>query len=979
MIWTKRTFNFILTLVMMLTMTQTAWAECDYFVYYTYGSKNYYLEQGDQVVNVSTVLQRLQLYGVCTDVQTFDNSCVAVTAIDNDWTLQVKKVFETKVINCTVDGQAYEIRVTSLPTTISVVLKSTLFFDKSGGTGEYKITSGKDEYTDRVLIRVNSMYELPECPYTAPEGYTFAGWELNGKIYQENELYFFTGKTTAKALWKDANEVIINRAPEHNISIASGLEHGSIGVQVTAREGEIVPVTMLPADGYMAQSVSINGSPITLPSSTTTAIRPDGNYTFTMPSGDVTISADFVKSLAGGTESVPVSLNDPDVYFLTGGWYVVDNNITFTHYIILAGDVHLVLADGFTMNLGTKSQMLTSEKKPILGRLSKDFDYGLTIHGGTEGTGALNAYYNYSNITGNCINVKDFTFEGGKMHIETKGIEYAVFVGNDVTINGGDITLIRNNYRGGITSQSGDVRVTGGTINGYITTKGDIYMSDGTIRGIYTENENAYITGGKITEGANARRKLSLNFTGENDLFYVDQRWTYPYIFIIEPGVVMTDGTTNYSGILSNDDVAALTGKTLRYQPGTYYTVHYNTNANTNDGDVIRYEVPDQSILGTGKLSRGTYLSQKGHKFSGWNTAADGSGTPYADMAMVTLTADLELYAQWDKYDNTVTWKNGDTTLETDEAVAYGTMPSYDGDVPTKASDEEYNYVFTGWYPTPGIVTTNVTYSAMFTPMPKAQSLADNADNNTTINTLATDGGTWNVTLAGRTLYKDGKWNTLCLPFALSTAEIEANDKLSGCTLMTMAVAQKNGFDTENGTLYLWFKPATEIEAGVPYLVKWEKAADYEGNEASYDIVDPMFENVNVSSTTAQTVESTTAGLEMVQMVGTFSPFSMTADDKSILFLGDANTLYHSGTDRQIHSCRVYFSVPYIKEHAGAQARAFALNFDGEEATGISLTPNPLAKGEVSDYWYAIDGRKLSRKPTQRGIYINKDKKILVK
>ena len=94
----KLSFHLILTLAAMLMMAQTAWAECDYYVYYTYGSKNYYLEQGDQVVNVSTVLQQLQLYGVCTDVQTFDNSCVAVTAIDNDWTLQVKKVFETKVI-----------------------------------------------------------------------------------------------------------------------------------------------------------------------------------------------------------------------------------------------------------------------------------------------------------------------------------------------------------------------------------------------------------------------------------------------------------------------------------------------------------------------------------------------------------------------------------------------------------------------------------------------------------------------------------------------------------------------------------------------------------------------------------------------------------------------------------------------------------------------------------------------------------------
>ena len=33
--------------------------------------------------------------------------------------------------------------------------------------------------------------------------------------------------------------------------------------------------------------------------------------------------------------------------------------------------------------------------------------------------------------------------------------------------------------------------------------------------------------------------------------------------------------------------------------------------------------------------------------FTGWNTKADGTGTPYADKAEVTLTANLDLYAQW--------------------------------------------------------------------------------------------------------------------------------------------------------------------------------------------------------------------------------------------------------------------------------------------------------------------------------------------
>ena len=296
--------------------------------------------------------------------------------------------------------------------------------------------------------------------------------------------------------------------------------------------------------------------------------------------------------------------------------------------------------------------------------------------------------------------------------------------------------------------------------------------------------------------------------------------------------------------------------------------------------------------------------------------------------------------------------------------------------------DDYKDYTLLGWYngidnraaggegANPGAAAQSGTYEVI----PAVITLADNADNSTTINTayrfLA------NVTLSGRTLYKDGKWNTLCLPFSLSAAQIAAHADFAGATLMTLDVTQKNGFNTEDGTLYLGFKTATEIEAGVPYLVKWTSGDD---------ISNPVFQGVTISNSTAQAVESVTAGLETVQMVGTYSPVSVTADDKSILFLGDANTLYYSTIDRQIRSCRAYFSVPYIKNNAGAKARAFALSFDEEEATGISLTPGPgltpgpSPKGEGSDCWYTIDGRKLSGKPIQRGMYINKGKKILVK
>ena len=57
----------------------------------------------------------------------------------------------------------------------------------------------------------------------------------------------------------------------------------------------------------------------------------------------------------------------------------------------------------------------------------------------------------------------------------------------------------------------------------------------------------------------------------------------------------------------------------------------------------------------------------------------------------------------------------------------------------------------------------------------------------------------------------------------------------------------------------------------------------------------------------------------------------------------------------------------------------------------ISLTPNPGLtpnpsprgegnfKGEGSDYWYTLDGCKLSGKPTQKGIYVNNGSKVVIK
>ena len=52
-----------------------------------------------------------------------------------------------------------------------------------------------------------------------------------------------------------------------------------------------------------------------------------------------------------------------------------------------------------------------------------------------------------------------------------------------------------------------------------------------------------------------------------------------------------------------------------------------------------------------------------GYTFTGWNTQANGSGTPYADKAMYAFDADITLYAQWSALPNHIVTFNANGGL----------------------------------------------------------------------------------------------------------------------------------------------------------------------------------------------------------------------------------------------------------------------------------------------------------------------------
>ena len=95
--------------------------------------------------------------------------------------------------------------------------------------------------------------------------------------------------------------------------------------------------------------------------------------------------------------------------------------------------------------------------------------------------------------------------------------------------------------------------------------------------------------------------------------------------------------------------------------------------------------------------------------------------------------------------------------------------------------------------------------------------LYDDINNTVTLEKYAAKDKTTNAQLVNRTFYKDNIWTTLCLPFDLDNLN---GTPLEGATIMKMNTANRNGFDSTAGMLYLSFKTVTAIEAGKPYIVK---------------------------------------------------------------------------------------------------------------------------------------------------------------
>lgn len=143
--------------------------------------------------------------------------------------------------------------------------------------------NGSSQYAMQV---VKDKASAPDTPVKS--GYRFVGW------YNGNAKWNFdtpvTENLTLTAKWEKIHTSAPS-APRYDVAVSDGA-HGSVTVSPkSASKGSTVTVTVTPDKGYVLETLTVtdkNGSALDLTD------KGGGQYTFTMPSGPVTVAATFM-------------------------------------------------------------------------------------------------------------------------------------------------------------------------------------------------------------------------------------------------------------------------------------------------------------------------------------------------------------------------------------------------------------------------------------------------------------------------------------------------------------------------------------------------------------------------------------------------------------------------------------------------------------------------------------------------------------
>jgi hypothetical protein len=642
---------------------------------------------------------------------------------------------------------------------------------------------------------------------------------------------------------------------------------------------------------------------------------------------DYVLSTEIADNYYDGPNTRVVLTNDqPNM------WVVVNENHLFDVPIVIEGTVSMIFCDGYTMTCQKGVSVAWGHTLNIFGQKNNT---GTLVATGTDDGAGIGSP---KKINAGDVNIHGGTIDATGSNDEVGG---AAGIGAGDDADGGEVTI----YGGKVTAKGGDGAAGIGSANG------SVYFGFG-----YDE----YSWGTISIYGGEVNATASDHAAGIGGGVY----GTHGTVIIAGGVVVATGDNAPAIGSGPDDGGAGSSSGTISHKAGTITITGGNVTAKPGERSCA---------IGRGISSDNIAVRILG----GDVTISIENGTSMIN----TGIADFELYATatvWGgstaqscvrKFkEERIEWLTEKTILEYDK---------YAHILPCSHKNLSYtvtaaNHSVTGCTYCALSETKDHAFDDNATCVCGLVKLSDGIDNSSVLEHY--DHQPLNDILLNRTFYKDGCWNTICLPFSVNL--LDTNNPFYGASAKELGYASVDG-----STLTLNFtdvpttildKSYKFLQAGRPYIIKWD-------GDGTNNIVNPMFHNVTI---VADKEDKTISNF--LTFKGNYAPVSIgEGGDNTLLYLGTQNTLYYPNAAMNINAFRAYFQLDGIKvgdptNPQSGNVRQFVINF-GEESTAVT-TPLHDRKGQVDGAsWFTLDGRRLSSKPTTKGIYLSGGRKVVVK
>ena len=204
-------------------------------------------------------------------------------------------------------------------------------------------------------------------------------------------------------------------------------------------------------------------------------------------------------------------------------------------------------------------------------------------------------------------------------------------------------------------------------------------------------------------------------------------------------------------------------------------------------------------------------------------------------------------------------------------------------------------------------------------------------------------------------------WSTICLPFDMSEEQVKA---AFGDDVELADFTEWSSEEDDEGNIVeieIGFAEIAEIEANHPCLIK-----------VSSPIEEFTLDGIDIVVDEEPMVQVGKKKAERGYLMGTY--VANTTVPEYNLFLNN-NLFWYSTGLTTMKAFRAYFELADVLTEVEEASAKVRLVVGDDEASAL----NTISVGnvEADGIWYTMDGRKLSGKPTEKGIYIVNGKKVM--